>query len=144
MKTELEVLEIRRTYSASRSKVYGALTTAKLMARWLNAGPDGHSVVESDCRIGGAYSVKMYSEGGELLAETSGEYLELELDRKVVCTWCTKGFVEHSVLSFELSDQEGGTELILRHQLPGALVDPHSQGWPNCLNRLDALVGGVS
>lgn len=144
MKGELDVLEIRRTYSACRSKVYGALTSAKLMARWLNAGPDGHSVVESDCRVGGAYLVKMYSEGGELLAETSGEYLELELDRKVVCTWCTKGFVERSVLSFELSDVDGGTELLLRHQLPGPLVEPHSQGWPNCLNRLESLLGGES
>lgn len=142
MSIELEVLEIRRVFKATRSSVYQALTSAKLMAKWLNAGPDGHAEVESDSRVGGRYSVKMYSEAEELLADTEGEFLELEPDRKIVCTWVTKGFVEHSILSFELEDVDEGTELVLRHQLPKPLVDPHSQGWPNCLGRLELLIGG--
>ena len=135
-KVELEVLEIRRTYDTTREKLFSVLSQPEQMSRWMNAGPDGRAEVASLFQVGGTYTVKMFSETDECISDTHGEYLEIELMQKIVCTWKTKGFVEHSVLSFEIEDAEKGVELVLRHQLPSELIEPHSMGWPNCLNRL--------
>lgn len=105
----------------------------------MNAAPDGYSEVESDCRVGGLYEIKMYSESGEIRSEVGGEYLEVKPERKVVCTWIAKGFVDYSVLSFELQDVDGETELLLSHKLPKPAIEPHSMGWPICLNRLEPV-----
>jgi uncharacterized protein YndB with AHSA1/START domain len=135
-----DTLEISRVYKATREKVYEALTSAKIMAKWLNAGADGHAEVQSDCTVGGTYSVRMFDGSGQLVSHTLGEYLLIEPLHRISCTWVTPGFVEHSILTFEILDADDGIELVLKHQLPQALIEPHSHGWPNCLTLLEAVL----
>lgn len=137
---ELEVLEIRRVYRCTRERLFAALSRPELMSRWMNAGPDGEAMVECDFLVGGQYRVQMFDGAGKCVSDTEGEYLQIEEGRKIVCTWVTAGFVEHSVLSFDIEDADDGVELVLRHRLAAALVEPHSMGWPNCLNRLQATL----
>lgn len=137
---KMEVLEIRRVLRCSRERLFSALSRPELMATWLNAGPDGTAKVEADFVVGGHYRVQMLDGSGKCVSDTEGEYLQIEQGLKIVCTWVTAGFVEHSVLSFEIEDAEEGVELVLRHRLSAPLIEPHSIGWPNCLGRLQAVV----
>ena len=119
---------------------FEALSRPELMSRWLNAGPDGHAEAICDFRVGGTFTVKMFGGSGELAASVKGRYLEIDPSRRIVCTWIVKGFVEYSELEFRLETVIGGTELTLTHKLSKPLIEPHSQGWPNCLNRLEEVL----
>ena len=68
---------------------------------------------------------------------------ELQPGRKVVFTWQwqdDQDWENHiSLVTLELSDRDGGTELLLRHeQLPGVESrDGHKEGWNSALEKLE-------
>jgi uncharacterized protein YndB with AHSA1/START domain len=75
-----------------------------------------------------------------------GEYRELQPDKKVVFTWRWeddgnwKG--RFSVVTVELEERDGGTELRLTHeQLPSEESrDNHAEGWNGTLDKLERLL----
>ena len=75
-----------------------------------------------------------------------GEYRELVPNRKVVFTWQWDDDEDWenntSVVTVELSDAVGGTELRLTHErLPSeASRDRHNEGWNSVLDRLEKFV----
>ena len=82
----------------------------------------------------------MINEAGETVATPYGEILEIDPPHKLSMTWITDGFVDHSILTFELKPIEGGTELTLTHALPEQTIEPHRQGWGTCLAHLESLL----
>ena len=74
-----------------------------------------------------------------------GEYRELQPDRKIVFTWSwddDEAWANHtSIVTVELSDRDGGTELRLRHEnLPNEESrEGHSEGWKSALDKLEKL-----
>jgi uncharacterized protein YndB with AHSA1/START domain len=135
-------LEIKRLIKAPRDRVYAAWTDPAQLKQWF--GPEDvqtHDFI-AEVRVGGKYRWDLTNQEGEEMS-IFGEYRELVLGKKIVFTWkwddddvwqnC------NSIVTVELSDREGGTEVLLKHeQLPNEQSrDRHSDGWNSVLDRLD-------
>ncbi len=137
-------LEIKRFIKAPRARVYAAWTDPAQMKEWF--GPENVETREliADVRVGGKYRWDITNaEGEEMTAR--GEYRELQPDRKIVFTWHwddDEDWKNHtSIVTVELSDHDGGTELCLTHErLPnGQSRDGHTGGWNSALDKLENL-----
>ena len=140
-------LEIRRLIKAPRARVYAAWTDPAELTKWF--GPANVETMEltADIRVGGKYRWQCKNPDGEEMV-VEGEYRELEPDRKIVFTWQWQDDEDWenqvSVVTVELSDAPGGTELRLRHEkLPSeASRDRHTQGWESVLDGLEKFFSG--
>lgn len=141
----LTMLEIKRTIGAEKQRVFDALTQPDIMAKWFFGMEGGSAKVESDFRVGGKYAIYMYDaegkEEGCAKHEPHGEYLEIDEPDRLAFTWISEGFVDYSVVTIELREAGEATELILKHELPEAVVEPHTQGWNACLGNLASVFG---
>jgi uncharacterized protein YndB with AHSA1/START domain len=145
MKTEENLrVEIKRIIKAPREKVYAAWTDPAELRQWF--GPEWARTrnLIAEARIGGKFQWDITtSEGQEMTVH--GEYRELQPGRKVVFTWQwqdDEDWEEHfSVVTVELSDCEGATELRLVHEkLPNEESrNGHNRGWNSALDKLQRL-----
>jgi uncharacterized protein YndB with AHSA1/START domain len=135
-------LEIKRFINAPRSRVYAAWTDPAQLKQWW--GPEGVQTRNfvADARVGGKYRWDLLNQEGEEMS-VFGEYRELVPGKKIVFTWkWDEDEVwenRSSVVTVELSDRDGGTELCLIHeQLPSAESrDRHNEGWNSVLDRFE-------
>ena len=135
-------LEIKRVINAPRSRVYAAWTDPAQLKEWW--GPEGVETrnFAADARVDGKYRWDLVNQEGEEMS-VFGEYRELVPGKKIVFTWqwdddeAWKNV--SSVVTVELSDRDGGTEICLRHeQLPSTESrDRHNEGWSSVLDRLE-------
>ena len=136
-------LTIVRRFKAAPDKVWRALTQAEALKHWMAPSDDfGIPLAETDLRVGGRYRVVMKAPDGEE-HDVSGEYREIVLNRKLVCTWAWKSTPEReSLVTFELRSHQGGTELTLRHErfADEEARDKHQHGWGGCLARLEEFL----
>jgi uncharacterized protein YndB with AHSA1/START domain len=146
MSKERPSLTLVRRIKAAPAKVYAAWTRPELMVRWW--GPDGGPVLsaESDPRVGGRFRVVFQSLAGET-HDCSGEYLEVEPERKLVFTWQWITTPERrSLVSIAFSPIPEGTELSFTHSqfYDEAARDGHLRGWTGSFNRLQSLLEEIS
>ena len=142
--TEKLSLEIKRFIKAPRDRVYAAWTDPAQLKQWF--GPENVQTREliADARVGGKFRWDLTNAEGEEMT-CQGEYRELQLGKKIVFTWQwddDEVWENHtSVVTVELSDRDGGTELRLTHeQLPNEESrDGHTGGWNSALNKLENL-----
>jgi uncharacterized protein YndB with AHSA1/START domain len=135
-------LEIKRVIRAPRERVYAAWTDPAQLKQWF--GPENVRTrnLVADARVGGEFRWDLTNSEGEAMT-MRGEYRELQPDRKIVFTWQwddDETWRNHtSIVTVELYDCEGGTELRLRHeQLPNEQSrDSHTQGWNSALDKLE-------
>ncbi len=135
------VLRLTRHFNAPREAVFRAWTDAKALASWF--GPDGTRTrkVEIDPRPGGRFSLEMYE--SDSVYPASGVYRELTPPERLVFSWVwgngeLKGL--ETVVTVELREKDGGTELTLLHEgLPTDVArGKHEGGWVSsfdCLER---------
>ena len=135
----LTVLELRKVVNASCEQVFDALTKPELINQWMFGMDEGHADIDCDIQPGGKYILNMVRPNGEVAYSPHGEYLEIDPPNKISMTWCSEGFIDHSILSFELVSTETGTEIIIRHELPRFTVADHRDGWTTCLNHCERL-----
>ena len=94
-----------------------------------------------DARVGGEFRWDLVNPEGENMT-IRGEYRELQPGKKIVFTWQwqdDEDWENHiSIVTVELDDADGGTELRLAHeQLPNEESrDGHTQGWNSVLDKL--------
>jgi uncharacterized protein YndB with AHSA1/START domain len=135
-------LEIKRFINALRDCVYAAWTDPAQLKEWF--GPENVRTrnFTADARIGGKYRWDLINEEGEDMT-ISGEYRELVPGKKIVFTWKWDDDeawkYTSSVVTVELSDCDGGTELRLIHEkLPSEESrDRHNEGWNSVIDRLE-------
>ena len=135
-------LEIKRFINAPRARVYAAWTDPAQLKEWW--GPESVRTrnLVADPRVGGEYRWDLTSPEGEEMT-VFGEYRELVPGKKIVFTWKwddDENWKEHnSVVTVELSDRDGGTELRFIHEkLPSEESrDRHNEGWNSVLDRLE-------
>jgi uncharacterized protein YndB with AHSA1/START domain len=136
-------LNITRRIKAERERVYAAWTDVNQLREWF--GPEKVTTRElvADVKVGGKYRWDMTSPEGEELT-CRGEYRELQPGRKIVFTWSWDDDEEpwkshDSLVTVELSDCEGGTEIRLIHvDLPTEQSRRgHNEGWNSCLDKLE-------
>jgi uncharacterized protein YndB with AHSA1/START domain len=140
--SEKTSLEIKRFINAPRARVYEAWTDPAQLKEWW--GPESVRTrnLIADPRVGGSYRWDLTSPEGEEMS-VFGEYRELVPGKKIVFTWKwedDENWEEHnSVVTVELSDRDGGTELRFVHEkLPSEESrDRHTEGWNSVLDRLE-------
>ena len=135
-------LQIKRFINAPRDRVYHAWTDPAQLKEWW--GPESVRTrnFAADVRVGGKYRWDLINQEGEDMT-VFGEYRELVPGKKIVFTWQwhDDDVWENrtSIVTVELSDRDGGTELLLKHeQLPSEESrDRHNEGWNSVLDRLE-------
>ena len=135
-------LEIKRFINAPRDRVYRAWTDPTQLKEWW--GPEGVQTrkFEADAHVGGKYRWDLFNQEGEEMS-VFGEYLELTPGRRIVFTWKWDDDEawenKSSIVTIELSDRDGGTEVRLTHeQLPSEQSrNRHNEGWSSVLDRLE-------
>jgi uncharacterized protein YndB with AHSA1/START domain len=137
-------LEIKRFIKAPRDRVYAAWTDPAQLKQWF--GPESvqtHDLI-ADARVGGKFRWDLSNAEGEKMT-CRGEYRELLPGKKIVFTWQWDDDEtwenQTSVVTVELADSNGGTELRLTHeQLPNEESrDGHTEGWNSALDKLETL-----
>jgi uncharacterized protein YndB with AHSA1/START domain len=139
-------LEIKRFINAPRDRVYAAWTDPAQLKQWF--GPEKVQTREliADARVGGKFRWDLTNSEGEEMT-CGGEYRELQPGKKIVFTWQWEDdatWEKHtSIVTVELSDRDGGTELRLIHEkLPNEESrDGHAQGWNSALDKLEKFFG---
>jgi uncharacterized protein YndB with AHSA1/START domain len=152
------VLQVRRTFSAPRERVFEAWTDPELLRQWLT-GPGGTSPhAEVDPRVGGEFRVTMTSRAGRALAHLPGRsgpyvhmvgrYLEINPPERLIFTlgWEDLPTVnldrEATLVTVEFEELEDGTEVVLTHERqPNRRVRTfHAVGWRGSLRKLQPLL----
>jgi uncharacterized protein YndB with AHSA1/START domain len=88
-------------------------------------------VAETDVRVGGAYRVGFSTEDGRE-HHASGQYREVEPQRRLVFTWAWRDTpAEVSLITLEFTSAGGGTELAFLQTpfVDQATRDGHEHGW---------------
>ena len=142
--TENLALKIKRHINAPRGQVYAAWTDPVQLKQWF--GPENVQTRDLivDARVGGEFRWDLTNSEGEKMT-MRGEYRELQPDKRIVFTWQwddDEDWKNHiSVVTVELADADGGTELRLTHeQLPNeASRDGHTRGWNSALDKLEKM-----
>jgi uncharacterized protein YndB with AHSA1/START domain len=138
-------VEIKRHIKAPRDRVYAAWTDPEQLKQWF--GPENVQTRDliADTRVGGEFRWDLINQEGEEMT-ISGEFRDLKPNKKIVFTWKWEDdevWKNHvSIVTIELSDADGGTELRLMHeQLPTeTLRDGHNEGWNSALSKLENFV----
>ena len=127
-------LVLRRTFTASRQRVFRAWIEPEALEHWLR--PRGMSVTVSqlDARVGGSFRFEV--EGG---GSIFGTYLQIVPPEHLVFTWSGAATPGHeSVVTLDFLDQGAVTEVVLTHE---GLRTPEQRalaggGWPSLLDAL--------
>ncbi|NIN72579.1 MAG: SRPBCC domain-containing protein [Gemmatimonadetes bacterium] len=136
-------LRVSRVIQASPEKVFAAWTESEQLKRW--SCPEGMEVgdAQADLTVGGRYQLRMESPEGKVHTAV-GVYREIERPRRLVYTWdWLEESIGETVVTVELKDLGGSTEVVLTHELfPNAEAKVgHEEGWASCLNRLERVFG---
>jgi uncharacterized protein YndB with AHSA1/START domain len=143
-------LEIVRFINVPTDRVYDAWTDPAQLRQWF--GPENVRTRKftADVRVGGNYRWDLTSPEGEEMS-AFGEYKELVPGKKIVFTWQWDNDEawenRTSVVTIELVESRGGTELRLKHEkLPSEESrDGHNEGWNSLVDKLEQfLVQGLS
>ena len=109
-------LEIIRLINAPPARVYKAWTDPAELQRWFGPKDVRTIKIDADVRVGGKYRWDLKKQDGEEWS-CFGEYRELIPGKKIVFTWKwddDEAWENHdSVVTVELSDRDGGTEVKL-------------------------------
>lgn len=132
-------LEVRRTFAASRQRVFAAWTSAEAVKRWF--APENATVQNAtlDFRVGGHYQVDIRANDGTLHVAV-GMYREIDPPRRIVFSWRWENHPHptDTLVSVDFLEREGGTEVVLTHE--GLVTeqdrDGHRHGWVGCLAKL--------
>jgi len=135
---DAEPIRVERLLAAPVEDVFDAWTDAARMADWFS--PIGRAEVEADAVVGGRLRVVMIV--GDTRLEHEGEFLEVRRPTRLSFTWRSRYTGDRpTVVTVELSDEEGKTRLVLHHDgLPPEVRASHAGGWGAILDRLSAAV----
>jgi uncharacterized protein YndB with AHSA1/START domain len=145
---------IRRRYPVAIARVYAFLSDPEKKRRWYSADSETSTVedVEMDFREGGTERTSLRLNErtpfpGALLTN-EGTYQDIVPGQRIILatsmTLCER-HVSCSLITFELLEMGGETEMVLTHQ--GAFFDGsggpkmRKDGWEYLLNRLDESLG---
>ena len=104
-------LVLRRTFSASRQRVFRAWITPAALEHWLRPRGMAMTVSKLEARVGGSFRFDV-EDGSSIV----GTYLHIVPPEKLVFTWSgrvTQG--RETVVTLDFLDQGPVTEVVLTH-----------------------------
>jgi len=138
-------LEIKRFINAPRDRVYAAWTDPEQLRQWFGPATVETDNLIADVRPGGEFRWDLMNCDGKKMT-IQGEYREVQPGQRIVFTWQWQDDEDWkecvSVVTVDLSDRAGGTEVRLTHtQLPNQESrDSHNEGWNSVLEKLETFV----
>ena len=140
-------LEVRYHFKAPPERVFRAWTEPSQLAKWFHPAPDApDALAEVDLRVGGRYRLGVPSADGEVFY-VGGEYTEIDAPHKLAFTWrweMAADEISDTLIVLEFREEEGGTELFLRHEgfnpMDHEERDQHAIGWNACAAHLYKLL----
>lgn len=132
-------LVLKRTFPASRERVYAMWTSSKLLQEWFAPSTEmSVPVAEVDAREGGSYRIVMQNKDGQTYSP-SGVYEKIVPNEQLVFSWkwADSELITRVTVDFRaVGDSE--MELTLTHEgFPETEIrDSHDEGWQGCLSRL--------
>ena len=154
------VVQVRRTFPASRERVFQAWIDPEQLRQWLAPRRVTSPHAEVDARVGGEFRVSMKSRAmlpfahlpGPYteLVHMVGRYLEIEPPERLVFTVGWEGLPtmhldrEATTVTVEFHERGEETEVVLTHERqPNRRVQAfHWYGWTGSLRKLGKLLGG--
>ena len=134
-------LVLRRTFPASRERVFDAWIEASALQKWFQPMGMQLEKVTVNARAGGNYRLDLVSPAGEK-SWIAGQYVEVDPPQKLVFTWESSvlGNLE-TLVTVEFLDHGAQTEIILTHErLEAEMIDRHRMGWSSCLDLLTEVL----
>src|SRR5437588_8758891 len=131
-------LVLRRTFTASRQRVFRAWITPRALEQWLRPRGMSMTVHSLDARVGGSFRFELEN-GGSIV----GTYLHIGPPEKLVFTWSGEAIQgRETVVTLDFLDQGAVTEVVLTHEglsteAMRALVEG---GWPSLLDALASVL----
>ena len=135
-------LVLRRTFTASRQRVFRAWITPRALEHWLRPRGMGVTVSQLEARVGGSFRFDL-EDGSSIV----GTYLQIVPPEKLVFTWsgtATQG--RETVVTLDFLDQGPVTEVVLTHERLSteAMRALFGAGWPSLLDALAEVLSPPS
>jgi len=131
-------LVLRRTFTASRERVFRAWIEPEALEYWLRPRGMSVSVRSLDARVGGSFCFDI-ADGGSIV----GTYLQIIPPEKLVFTWSGRLMQgRDTVVTLDFLDRGAVTEVVLTHE---GLIAPELRvlvagGWPSLLDALAEML----
>jgi uncharacterized protein YndB with AHSA1/START domain len=147
-------LQVRRTFSAPREKVFAAWTQREQLEKWMCRDVPSHTVIhhQHDARTGGRYLMEVRDSGNGETYWGQGVYREVRPPEKLVFTWAwtqdkPEGTSLHphepeTLVTVEFFARGNSTEVVLTHTLfrSAPVRDMTDQGWNGCFDMLEKVL----
>lgn len=131
-------LVLRRSFTASRQRVFRAWVEPEALESWMRPGGMAMTVRLLDARVGGSFRFEL--ENGSSIV---GTYLHIVPYEKLVFTWSGEVIQgRETIVTLDFLDQGSVTEVVLTHE---GLSTPDLHllfggGWPSLLNALATVL----
>jgi uncharacterized protein YndB with AHSA1/START domain len=131
-------LVLRRTFTASRERVFRAWITPRALEQWLRPAGKSVTVRSLDARVGGSFRFEL-EDGSSII----GKYLQFVPPEHLVFTWSdAAGQSWETVVTLVFLDQGPVTEVVLTHE---GLSTPERRaragaGWPSLFDALASVL----
>ncbi len=131
-------LVLRRTFTATRLRVFRAWISPVALEHWLRPRGMAVTVRSLDARVGGSFRFDI-EDGSSIV----GTYLQIVPPEKLVFTWSGRATQSReTVVTLDFLDQGAVTEIVLTHEGLStedlrALV---GTGWPSLLDALASVL----
>ena len=136
-------LILKRTFHASRERVFDAWTTPDLLKQWFGpADVSDVSVEELNSTSGGAYRINLNRTDTKMNI-IKGRYKEVKRPEKLIFTWSWEGDTAETQVTVTFKVAGSNTEVVLKHEFfaNAQVRDAHEQGWEGCFSRFEKFVG---
>ncbi len=133
-------LHLKRTFSASREKVFDAWVNPEKLKQWFHVADDWKThLYDTEIKQGAKYRIGM-EEPDKDPHVVIGEYHEIDPPNKLVFTWAWEiNPTEETLVTLLFHDKDGQTEMELIHErfATEETAEHHSKGWNGCLAQLE-------
>jgi uncharacterized protein YndB with AHSA1/START domain len=132
---------LRRTFTASRQRVFRAWIEPKALESWLRPRGKSVTVRSLDVRVGRSFCFEI-EDGGSIV----GTYLQIVPPEKLVFTWSGEAVQgRETVVTLDFLDQGAVTEVVLTHEglSTEAMRVLVEGGWPSLLDALAEVVSSL-
>ncbi len=146
-------LEIKRTFTASREKVFAAWVKREQLEKWMCGDVVSHVVHyrQLEAKPGGRYEMEVTDSAKGEFYLGSGVFKEVLPPEKLVFTWAWKKRTKEgseselhpeSQVTVEFFSRGPATEVVLTHDFLESKKsrDEHEGGWTGCFDALERLL----